>query len=93
MINLEAAQERLCQHFCGLSVVKWTSQTGRFGQTLCASTRFFTLKADAPTEQDTNFQPGVDPLGELEKVKSGDVFHGKENVVHYFKRSHDLRTR
>jgi hypothetical protein len=93
MTKLEAAQERLCQHFCGLSVIKCTAQPGRFGQTLCASTRLFTLKSDAPTEQDTTFQPGVDPVGELERIKSADVFHGRDNVVHYFKRAYDCRTR
>jgi hypothetical protein len=93
MTQLETAHERICQHFCGLSVDKWTHYPGRFGRTFSASNRLFTLKRDAPTEQSTDFQPGVDPLGELERVKSEDVFHGTENVVSYFKRSYDPSTK
>jgi hypothetical protein len=89
MNRMEIAQERFSQHFCGFPVTIWKARTGVTGQTLAASNRIFTLKTDYPTEQDTGFQDGMDPIGELEKLKSASLFHSQENIVRYFKRSVD----
>ncbi|KAJ7044253.1 hypothetical protein C8F04DRAFT_942368 [Mycena alexandri] len=89
MTRLEVAQDVFAQHFCGLPITRLTTPIGRTGRVLGASNRLFTLKVDSPTEQGTEFQPGMDPLGSLERLKSEDLIHGPENIVRYYKRSTD----
>lgn len=89
MTRLEVAQDVFAQHFCGLPITRLTTPIGRTGRVLGASNRLFTLKVDSPTEQGTEFQPGMDPLGSLERLKSEDLIHGPENIVRYYKRATD----
>ncbi|KAJ7622776.1 hypothetical protein DFH06DRAFT_1340649 [Mycena polygramma] len=60
---------------------------GVAGDVVSASNRIFTLKADVPTEQDNDFQRGVDPIRLLTKMKTGELIHAPDNIVTYFKRS------
>ncbi|KAJ7753762.1 hypothetical protein B0H16DRAFT_1459238 [Mycena metata] len=89
MTKLEAAQDIFAQHFCGLPVARLNTPIGRTGRVLGASNRLFTLKVDSPTEQGSEFQPGMDPLGALERLTSEELIHGPENIVRYYKRSRD----
>ncbi|KAJ7019556.1 hypothetical protein C8F04DRAFT_1188795 [Mycena alexandri] len=73
------------QYFCGTPVSKWQVEVGPIGSVFSANNRLFTLKTDAPTEQGTEFEPGVDPVGILERFKTADMFHSPENVVKYFR--------
>ncbi|KAJ7441880.1 hypothetical protein FB451DRAFT_1057947 [Mycena latifolia] len=79
--RIDSTHERIFQHFIGLTVIKLGSASGKFGSTLGTSNRIFTLKSDPPTEQGTEFQYGVDPLGELEKLKSDQLIHSQDNVL------------
>jgi hypothetical protein len=92
MRRAELGHERFRQHFCGAAVTTWKANQSAIGQTLSASNRLFTLKSDAPMEQDTSFQDGVDPMGDLEKLKSDKLFHGQENIVRYFTRAKDPKS-
>ncbi|KAJ7036891.1 hypothetical protein C8F04DRAFT_1180916 [Mycena alexandri] len=89
MTRLEIAQDIFAQHFCGLPVIRLSTPIGRTGRVLGASNRLFTLKVDSPTEQGSEFQPGMDPLGALERLKTEELIHAPENIVRYYKRSAD----
>ncbi|KAJ7019100.1 hypothetical protein C8F04DRAFT_1198089 [Mycena alexandri] len=91
MNRLEMAQDIFAQHFCGLPIARLLTPNGRSGRILGASNRLFTLRADCPTEQGTEFQPGMDPLGALERLKSEELIHGPENIVRFYKRTTDKK--
>ncbi|KAJ7642479.1 hypothetical protein DFH06DRAFT_1334347 [Mycena polygramma] len=92
MANAKTVHDRFAQHFSGTAVAKWTPVLGPTGSVYSASNRLFTMKADAPTEQGTDFEPGVDPTGALESLRTSDLFHGPENVVKYFRKALDQET-
>jgi hypothetical protein len=92
MRRVNLGYERFRQHFCGAAVTSWKAKQSPLGQTLSASNRLFTLKSDAPMEQDTAFQDGVDPMGDLEKLKSDKLFHSQDNIVRYFTRAKDPKS-
>ncbi|KAJ7169023.1 hypothetical protein C8R46DRAFT_1034145 [Mycena filopes] len=75
------------------AVSPWIPISGPIGTIFSANNRLFTLKVDAPTEQGTEFQPGVDPVGILERLKTRDMFHGPDNIVKYFKLVVDEETK
>ncbi|KAJ7703374.1 hypothetical protein B0H16DRAFT_1475966 [Mycena metata] len=87
--KLESANDKLTQHFSGLTVKNISTANGRFGRPIAGSNRIFTLRVDSPTDQSTEFQPGLDPLGKLERLTSKEVFHGPDNVVKYYRRAKD----
>ncbi|KAJ7765354.1 hypothetical protein B0H16DRAFT_1717899 [Mycena metata] len=87
--KLESAHDQFSEHFCGQDIGKIDPQNGEFGRALACSNRVFTMRADYPTEQSTEFEAGVDPLGSLEKLSTKDLFHGPGNVVKYFRRATD----
>ncbi|KAJ7705771.1 hypothetical protein B0H16DRAFT_1747080 [Mycena metata] len=90
--KLESAHDRIVQHFCGQDLGKLERQNSKFGCALSCSNRLFTMRADHPTEQGTEFEAGVDPLGSLEKLTTKDLFHGPDNVVKYFRRATDPKS-
>lgn len=92
LVRLEATNDRFSQHFCGVPISKLSAMRGKNGQSIGASNRLFTLKIDSPTEQGTEFQDGVDPLGELAKLQSDELIHGTDNIVRYFRRAKDPKT-
>ncbi|KAJ7661403.1 hypothetical protein DFH06DRAFT_949846, partial [Mycena polygramma] len=92
MANAGTVHDRFAQHFSGATVSKWVPVLGPIGSVYSASNRLFTMKADAPTEQGTDFEPGVDPTGALENLRTSDMFHGPENVVKYFRKETDEET-
>ncbi|KAJ7715764.1 hypothetical protein B0H16DRAFT_1741720 [Mycena metata] len=85
--KLENTSDKLTQHFSGQTVRKISTANGRFGRPIASSNRIFTLRADSPTDQGTDFEPGLDPLGTLEKLTTREVFHGPDNVVKYYRRA------
>ncbi|KAJ7028867.1 hypothetical protein C8F04DRAFT_1265622 [Mycena alexandri] len=87
--KLESANDKLTQHFSGQTVKNISTANGRFGRPIAGSNRIFTLRVDSPVDQSTEFQPGLDPLGKLEKLTSKEVFHGPDNVVKYYRRAKD----
>ncbi|KAJ7024536.1 hypothetical protein C8F04DRAFT_1270230 [Mycena alexandri] len=90
MANTSIIHDNFAQHFGGgTPVFPWIPATGPTGTIFSANNRLFTLKIDSPTEQSTEFEPGVDPVGMLERLKTRDLFHGPENIVKYFKMSVD----
>ncbi|KAJ6477946.1 hypothetical protein C8R47DRAFT_984488 [Mycena vitilis] len=92
MASAAIVHDRFTHHFSGAAVSKWKKAIGPSGSVYSASNRLFTMKTDAPTEQGTTFEPGVDPTGALEMLKSVDMFHGPENIVKYFRRTTDDST-
>ncbi|KAJ7019255.1 hypothetical protein C8F04DRAFT_1197903 [Mycena alexandri] len=80
MTRLELAQDLFAQHFGGHPITRLSVPVGKTGHVLGASNRIFTMKVDAPTEQGSEFQPGMDPLGSLERLKSEELIHGPENI-------------
>lgn len=64
-----------------------------YGKAFSASNRIFTLKSDAPTEQDNQFHIGVDPMRYLSRLKGGLLIHAPDNIVSYFKRVSDDHNR
>ncbi|KAJ7715115.1 hypothetical protein B0H16DRAFT_1742204 [Mycena metata] len=92
MTRLELAQDLFAQHFSGHPITRLTIPVGRTGHVLGASNRIFTPKVDAPTEQGSEFQPGMDPLGALERLKTEELIHGPENIVRYYKRTKEKST-
>lgn len=92
ILSAAVVHERFAQYFCGTPVTKWEKDIGPIGSIFSANNRIFTLKTDAPTEQGRDFEPGVDPIGTLERLKSADMFHGPDNVVKYFRMVSDAET-
>jgi hypothetical protein len=85
MTKTEEINQRFAEHFSTTNVVDLVRPQTSFGLAFSSSNRFFTLKTDAPTEQDNTFSDGVDPVGVLEKMKTRDLIHAPENIVKYFK--------
>ncbi|KAJ7828111.1 hypothetical protein B0H14DRAFT_3466490 [Mycena olivaceomarginata] len=83
--KLEEVNQRFTDHFSGVKVVGIAQPAVSLGPALCASNRLFTLKKDAPTEQDNMFAEGLDPVGVLERLKSTELIHAPENMVKYYK--------
>ncbi|KAJ7758270.1 hypothetical protein B0H16DRAFT_1720878 [Mycena metata] len=50
------------------------------------------MKVDCPTEQNSEFQPGMDPLGALERLRTEELIHAPENIVRYYKRTAEKET-
>ncbi|KAJ7029811.1 hypothetical protein C8F04DRAFT_1187323 [Mycena alexandri] len=89
--KLETANDRFSQHFRGQGVQKISPPNGQFGRSIACSNRLFTLRMDNPTEQGTDFEAGIDPLGTLEKLISSEMFHSTDNIVKYYTRGTDLK--
>ncbi|KAJ7032302.1 hypothetical protein C8F04DRAFT_1262050 [Mycena alexandri] len=84
--NLTAIEQKFGEHLPGTDVVG--SECGNIKScTFAASNRIFTSQGDAPTEQDTAFHEGVDPMGHMARLKTGDLIHAPDNMVKYFKRA------
>ncbi|KAJ7822233.1 hypothetical protein B0H13DRAFT_2376771 [Mycena leptocephala] len=78
-------KQRFAEHLCNAVFQIASEKVGPFGSTVTATNRFFTCKRDAPTEQDGEFEDGVDPMGVLSRLKTEDLIHAAENRVKYFK--------
>ncbi|KAJ7626518.1 hypothetical protein DFH06DRAFT_1141829 [Mycena polygramma] len=83
--QIEEVNQQFHEHFSGSTVLDLARPVSSLGPGLGASNRLFTMKADAPTEQDTEFVDGLDPTGSLEKLKTRDLIHAPENMVSYFR--------
>ncbi|KAJ7927370.1 hypothetical protein B0H13DRAFT_1861367 [Mycena leptocephala] len=86
MAKLDAIRELFAQHLVGVELVPIAERSSTTGNLFSASNRIFTLKSDSPTEQDNEFQLGVDPMRMLARKKTGDLIHAPDNIVKYFKR-------
>ncbi|KAJ6520780.1 hypothetical protein DFH09DRAFT_1426698 [Mycena vulgaris] len=89
MSKIASVTEYFEQHLAGAELSSITETESTEGRLFVASNRLFTNKTDAPTEQDTEFQNGVDPLNVLQKLKNNDLIHAPDNIVKYFKRVDD----
>ncbi|KAJ7229637.1 hypothetical protein C8J57DRAFT_1534392 [Mycena rebaudengoi] len=83
--NMANINEKFEQHLCSITAASTAETTGLFGKLFSASNCLFTLRSEAPTGQDTDFQLGVDPLGLLNQLKTADMIHSPENMVKYYK--------
>ncbi|KAJ7202998.1 hypothetical protein C8J57DRAFT_1732012 [Mycena rebaudengoi] len=54
-------------------------------EVLTASTRLFTVRADAPNKEDTVFDEGIDITGRLAGLKGNTLLHLDDNKVAYLK--------
>jgi len=63
----------------------WQCGTYEGHATIDAHTRYFSLRKEAPTEQNQPFWQGVDPDGVLSKLRKQDLIHGADNIVKYKK--------
>lgn len=84
---LKNVHEHFRQHLAGVEVVPIPEATSSAGPIFAASNRVFTLKSDAPTEQDTGFHPGLDPMNKLSRLKNDELIHSPENIVKFYKRT------
>ncbi|KAJ6513679.1 hypothetical protein C8R47DRAFT_1206986 [Mycena vitilis] len=81
----DEVNQRFHEHFSSVTVTDLARPTSSLGPVLAASNRLFTIKTDAPTEQDTEFVAGLDPTGALERLKHRELIHAPDNMVQYFK--------
>ncbi|KAJ7722044.1 hypothetical protein B0H16DRAFT_1699455 [Mycena metata] len=87
LARIAQSQDKFQQYFGGQFAQKMSTQNGHFGRAIATSNRIFTMRADYPNEQSTSFEPGVDPLGALERMTTREIFHGPDNVVKYYRRA------
>ncbi|KAJ7171043.1 hypothetical protein C8R46DRAFT_1216643 [Mycena filopes] len=83
--NMTAVHQKFAQHLAGVQMHNQMPKQGTHGMYMSASNRFFTERSEAPNEQDNNFQPGVDTIGRLAKLKGADLIHAPDNIVKYFR--------
>ncbi|KAJ6457540.1 hypothetical protein C8R47DRAFT_1227354 [Mycena vitilis] len=81
----EEVNQRFSEHLSSVTVLDLARPSTSLGPGLTASNRLFTLKTEAPTEQDNDFVEGVDPTGALDRLKTREMIHASENMVRYFK--------
>ncbi len=86
MEKLDAIRELFAQHLVGVELLPVAERSSTTGNLFSASNRIFTLKSDSPTEQDNEFQTGVDPMRMLARMKNTDLIHAPDNIVKYFRR-------
>jgi hypothetical protein len=84
--KLDSVNDLFAQHLAGIELSSTTERVSMGEKTIVASNRIFTAKTDVPTEQDTEFHNGLDPLQLLAKLKSTDLIHAPGNIVKYFRR-------
>ncbi|KAJ6522935.1 hypothetical protein DFH09DRAFT_1330302 [Mycena vulgaris] len=81
MLKIAAVTDYFDQHLSGAELGSIAEVDSSDGRLFSACNRFFTSKSDAPSEQDTEFQNGVDPLNVLRKLKANDLIHAPDNIV------------
>ncbi|KAJ7758175.1 hypothetical protein DFH07DRAFT_1025030 [Mycena maculata] len=84
--KISTVHDRFGEHLGGTTMLDIPSFDTGVGPVFSASNRLFTLKSDCPTEQDVEFHEGIDTLGLLNRLKSGELIHAPENMVKFFKR-------
>jgi hypothetical protein len=89
--NIASIEARFGEHLAGVEISNNLVGQGSIGEAFISSNRIFTPHQDVPTEQDNQFQDGIDPLGHLAKLKKGELIHAPENVVMYFARVYDAK--
>ncbi|KAJ7631399.1 hypothetical protein DFH06DRAFT_1337810 [Mycena polygramma] len=87
MEKVGTINDLFAQQLAGVEIIPMGDRVGDTADAFASSNRIFTSKVDVPTEQDNDFQPGVDPMKLLEKMKSGELIHAPDNIVTYFKRT------
>ncbi|KAJ7660717.1 hypothetical protein DFH06DRAFT_1129777 [Mycena polygramma] len=83
--KMKSVHQRFAQHLSSATFNSLTEEEGPKGLIFAASNRLFTPRDQVPTEQDTEFQYGLDPLGTLTRRKTNDLLHTTANMVKYFK--------
>ncbi|KAJ7672315.1 hypothetical protein DFH06DRAFT_1124221 [Mycena polygramma] len=87
LAKIAVIHDLFSQQLAGVEMTPMGERGGGAADVVSASNRIFTLRADVPTEQDNDFQRGVDPVKLLAKMKTGELIHAPENIVTYFKRA------
>ncbi|KAJ7677841.1 hypothetical protein DFH06DRAFT_1316636 [Mycena polygramma] len=87
MEKVGVVNDLFAQQLAGVEMVPVGERVGDMMDAFSASNRIFSSKVDVPTEQDNEFQPGVDPIKLLTKMKNGELIHAPDNIVTYFKRT------
>ncbi|KAJ7640377.1 hypothetical protein DFH06DRAFT_1137831 [Mycena polygramma] len=77
--------QKFAEHIAGVPFTTVAIKEGADGPCISASNRLFSCRSDVPTEQDNDFQDGVDALGHLAKLKGTDLIHAPENIVSFFR--------
>ncbi|KAJ7673343.1 hypothetical protein DFH06DRAFT_1319543 [Mycena polygramma] len=85
MARLTTIHQKFAQHLSSASFTPLIEVEGPTGLQFAASNRLFTSKLEAPTEQDNEFEYGLDPVGTLAKRKPEDLIHAPANMVKYFR--------
>ncbi|KAJ7143094.1 hypothetical protein C8R43DRAFT_954236 [Mycena crocata] len=86
MDNVASIVDRFAQHMGGADVPNGGDREKHGQRLFSASNRIFTAQSDTPTEQDNEFEEGVDPFGLLAKFKNGKLIHAPDNIVKYLRR-------
>ncbi|KAJ7114865.1 hypothetical protein C8R44DRAFT_880931 [Mycena epipterygia] len=92
MLKVDEVYERFQEHLAGADIpAARACSPSIIGKVFNASNRIFTFKSDAPTEQHSEFQFGVDALKKLDKlrIKTKTVIHAPDNIVKYYQRATD----
>ncbi|KAJ7156489.1 hypothetical protein C8R43DRAFT_1125690 [Mycena crocata] len=86
MKGVAAVYECFGRYLAGVKLNKPADSEKNGQMFFSAANRVFTAQSDAPSEQDNDFQDGLDPLRKLVKFKTGELIHAPENIVRYYKR-------
>ncbi|KAJ6474031.1 hypothetical protein C8R47DRAFT_1221280 [Mycena vitilis] len=86
MGQINAIHELFSDYLSGIDITPVPDGPNSTNCSLGAANRVFSRKYDLPTEQDNDFEPGLDPIGLLDKLKGTEFFHAPENMVKYFRR-------
>ncbi|KAJ6548899.1 hypothetical protein B0H19DRAFT_1074704 [Mycena capillaripes] len=91
--KMQSIENRFGEHLAGVELTNNIVARATIGEVFSASNRIFTPHQEVPTEQDNHFEEGVDPLGHLARMKRGDLIHAPENIVKYFARVENSKTK
>ncbi|KAJ7664485.1 hypothetical protein DFH06DRAFT_1324036 [Mycena polygramma] len=83
--NVQEIHQRFSEHLCGIPINPHVDTQGPTGTVFSVSKRLFTFKANDPTEQDTEFSVGLDPMGYIARRKTSDIMHAPYNMVKSYK--------
>ncbi|KAF7326541.1 hypothetical protein MVEN_02607200 [Mycena venus] len=91
MRKLTYVREKFGQQVAGVPMANLIVREGSNGSCFSATNHIFSRRSDVPTEQDNEFQDGVDSIGRLAKLKGTELIHAPENIVKYYRVSKDNR--
>lgn len=87
--NLKQIETMYERYFNKGAINSFRTPNSNVGSQLILSNRYFSSLNEEPDAESIPFGPGVDPLGQLEKIMQGHLVHTSNNRVYYFKKIRD----